>query len=85
MLKNKILPILVRLIVGYLVTGRNLVYDPNALSSINIFVLKKSNTYLSFVSDDLQYAFISARENGIMIVSLYDIVHPTIIGVVPGV
>ncbi|KAL4506674.1 hypothetical protein ABPG72_000245 [Tetrahymena utriculariae] len=59
---------------------RQLVFDPNPLSDFNLFNLQGQNAYLSVLSEDNQYAFISAREGGVYIISLANMLQTTIIG-----
>ncbi|KAL4471732.1 hypothetical protein ABPG74_008625 [Tetrahymena malaccensis] len=66
-----------------LIACREIVFNPNPMADINIFKLKNQNTYLSAISDDNQFAFISSREGGVFVVSLANMIQPTIIYNIP--
>lgn len=57
-------------------------FDPNPLAELNIHNLKNLNVYLTTVSEDNAYAFVSAREGGILIISLIEKIHPEIINII---
>ena len=61
----------------------DIVFDPNPLADLNIHTLKNLNVYLTTVTEDNQYAFVSAREGGVLVISLIDKLHPTIITTIP--
>ncbi|KAL4471731.1 hypothetical protein ABPG74_008624 [Tetrahymena malaccensis] len=62
---------------------RDIIFNPNPITDINIFKQKKQNTYLTDISDDNQFAFTSARDGGVFIISLANIIQPTIIYNIP--
>ncbi|KAL4511966.1 hypothetical protein ABPG72_012811 [Tetrahymena utriculariae] len=62
---------------------REIVFNPNPMADLNIFKLKNQNTYLSAISEDNQFAFVSAREGGVFVVSLANIILPTIVQNIP--
>ncbi|EAR94417.2 hypothetical protein TTHERM_00046100 (macronuclear) [Tetrahymena thermophila SB210] len=62
---------------------RDIVFNPNPMTDLNIFKLRKQNTYLSAISEDNQFAFISARDGGVFVASLANMIQPTIISNIP--
>ncbi|EAR90810.2 hypothetical protein TTHERM_00141180 (macronuclear) [Tetrahymena thermophila SB210] len=78
--KSQILQIWITLLTVTNIICRQLVFEPNPILDFNLFNLKGQNTYLSVLSEDNQYAFISAREGGVYIISLANILQTTIVG-----
>ncbi|EAR90813.2 MFS transporter, putative (macronuclear) [Tetrahymena thermophila SB210] len=58
---------------------RQMVFDPNPLANLNIYSEYQYSTYLSAVSEDNQYAFVTARNGGLFVISLQNKLLPTII------
>lgn len=78
-----IITLLLSLFILDLAKSREIVFDPNPLADLNIHTLKNLNVYLTTVTDDNQYAFVSAREGGVLVISLIDKLHPTILTIIP--
>ncbi|KAL4511968.1 hypothetical protein ABPG72_012813 [Tetrahymena utriculariae] len=62
---------------------REIVFNPYPMADLNVFKLKNQNTYLSAISEDNQFAYVSTREGGVFVVSLKNIIQPTIIQNIP--
>ncbi|EDK31886.2 MFS transporter, putative (macronuclear) [Tetrahymena thermophila SB210] len=58
---------------------RQMVFDPNPLANLNIYSEYQYSAYLSDVSEDNQYAFVTARNGGLFVISLENKLLPTII------
>ncbi|KAL4506673.1 hypothetical protein ABPG72_000244 [Tetrahymena utriculariae] len=56
-----------------------MVFDPNPLANLNVNSEYQCSTYLSTVSEDNQYAFVTARNGGLFVISLQNKLQPTII------